>query len=437
MNLFSVIAVAILFTIVMVVFSTETLDYLTVAIFSALLAAGILYYTTDGTVNFTSFIGMIEFKPLLFIFGIQIVIAVSERQKIFQYVAIQTIRLTKGNDRTLFYVICIISTLLAAVVADVTVAIIFAPLIIRTCRILEIKPAPYLFGMTICINIGSMITPFSSSENIIIAGHFEEYAVNTIWFVKNVMVFGFIVLIVTMLLLDMLLLKKNVRVDPIRKELVRDILVPSAVIVDKKKFIMNSIFLTIVFISFFVFTDAYLVALVGSILMILLNRQKLVDYFKKVEWEVMFFFASLYIIIGCMIENGTIEVLTDFLNKILPSNPLVVSIFIVLLSSLLSGFLANSPTTLMFLAIIDQLIIFNPSLSLNPNVLIIALLVGINMGGNFLPQGAACDVMTLTIATRNNVEGFSFKTLTKNGALFALIHIICGVVYITFYYFIF
>ena len=163
MSLFSIITVAVLFVIVMVVFSTEKLDYLTVAIFAAMFSAGILIFTSDlrntPEKAYLTIVSMIEFKPIIFIFGMQIVIAVAERQKIFQYIAIKTIRLTKGNDRLLFYVICTITVILAAVVADVTVAIIFAPLIIRTCRILEIKSAPYLFGMTICINIGSLITP--------------------------------------------------------------------------------------------------------------------------------------------------------------------------------------------------------------------------------------------------------------------------------------
>ncbi len=425
----------------MVVFSTEKLDYLTVAIFAALFSAGILVFTesvpiTIGEISYDSYyaavVGMIEFKPIIFIFGMQIVIAVAERQKIFQYVAIQTIRLTKGNDRLLFYVICIITVFIAAVVADVTVAILFAPLIIRTCRILEIKSAPYLFGMTICINIGSLITPFSSSENIIIAGHYvQSNNVNTLWFAKNIMGFGLVLLIVTVILLDLILLRKNPRVDVMRKDLVREILVPSSVIDDKKKFVMNSIFLMIVFIAFFFTDQAFLVALIGSIIMILINKEKLADYFKSVEWEVMFFFLSLYIIIGCMIANGTIEIITTFLNRILPNSPLAISIFVLILSSVLSGFLANSPTALMFLAIMDGLVILNPSMPLEP--LIISLLIGINVGGNFLPQGAACDVMTLTIATRNKVEGFTFKTLTKNGALFASIHVVLGILYLIFY----
>lgn len=440
MNLVSIIVVTILFVLVMVIFSTEKIDFLAIALFAALISAFILIKTYvpasgENPIGISTFIGMIDFQPLIFIFGMQIVIAVAEEQKIFQYVAIQAIQLTKGNDRVLFYLICLVSTLTAAVVADVTVAIIFAPLIIRTCRILEIQPAPYLFGMTICINIGSLITPFSSAENIIIAGNFANYGVDATWFASNLMIFGLVLLGVTTFLLDRFMLRKNERVNPDRKSLVRDILVPSVIIEEKnkKRFYMNVIFLIVIFAAFFFTPDAYIVALIGSIAMVLANRRKLGEFFKKVEWEVIFFFASLYIIIGVMIKNGTIGIIDNFINTVIPDNILAISIFILIMSSIFSGFLANSPTALMFLAIIDGMIATHPSIAANPNPLIIALLIGINLGGNFLPQGAACDVMTLTIATRNKVKGFNFKTLTKNGAIFAFIHMCMGILFLVFY----
>ena len=53
-----------------------------------------------------------------------------------------------------------------------------------------------------------------------------------------------------------------------------------------------------------------------------------------------------------------------------------------------------------------------------------------NIGGNLIPQGAACDVMTLKIAQNNNVENFSFKRLLKVGATFAIIHIVLSIGYL-------
>ncbi|MBD3351634.1 MAG: hypothetical protein GF364_09130 [Candidatus Lokiarchaeota archaeon] len=439
-NLFSIISVTIIFIIIMIVFSSEKIDYLVIALLGAIIAALILINTKDSPVNLdlNTFIGMIEWRPLIFILGMQIIISIAEQKKIFHYIAVKSIQVTKGNDRMLFYVIIIISTLSAAVVADVTVSIIFAPLLIRTCKILEIESAPYLFGMTICINIGSLITPFSSSENIMIAGHFNaypEYNVDVKWFALNIMLFGFILLFVTLITLDYLMLKKNERANRVRVELVREILLPSMVLDNKKAFNKNLILLVVIFTAFFFTTEAYLVALIGAIVMVLANKEKMEHYFRHIEWNVIFFFASLYIIIGVMVENGTIQIINDFLNTILPDNVLVISIIFLVFSSIISGFLANSPTALIFMAIADAMIAANPIIAANPNILIMALLIGINLGGNFLPQGAACDVMTLTIATKNKVKGFTFKTLTKWGALFALIHMIFGIFYLIVYYF--
>ena len=61
----------------------------------------------------------------------------------------------------------------------------------------------------------------------------------------------------------------------------------------------------------------------------------------------------------------------------------------------------------------------------------VAFILGINLGGNFLPQGSAADMMTLQIAQENDVYNLSYKRLTKVGTLFALFHIFLGMIYLT------
>ena len=45
------------------------------------------------------------------------------------------------------------------------------------------------------------------------------------------------------------------------------------------------------------------------------------------------------------------------------------------------------------------------------------------MGGNFLPQGSACDLLTLSLAKKYKVENLDYRRLLKNGAFFAMLHI--------------
>jgi hypothetical protein len=46
------------------------------------------------------------------------------------------------------------------------------------------------------------------------------------------------------------------------------------------------------------------------------------------------------------------------------------------------------------------------------------------MAGNFLPQGSACDLFTLSLAKKYRVVNLDYKRLLKNGALFAMFHLL-------------
>ena len=135
------------------------------------------------------------------------------------------------------------------------------------------------------------------------------------------------------------------------------------------------------------------------------------------EWEIIFFLISLYIIIGCLLVAGFQE-----LVAMLPFQTLdtfLLCLLILLVVSLLSGLVANTPTALIFIPIIEALIL----LGFPPIPLLFAFIIGINLGGNFVPQGAACDMMTLKIARDSGVENFSYRRLLRTGATFAIIHI--------------
>ncbi len=105
-------------------------------------------------------------------------------------------------------------------------------------------------------------------------------------------------------------------------------------------------------------------------------------------------------------------------------NPFLVSLIILIIVSLISGFVANTPTALIFIPIVGLLIEgFNfPSIPL-----FFAFIIGINIGGNLIPQGAACDMLTLKIAQNNSVENLNYKRLLKVGAIFAIIHVILSI----------
>jgi Na+/H+ antiporter NhaD/arsenite permease-like protein len=146
---------------------------------------------------------------------------------------------------------------------------------------------------------------------------------------------------------------------------------------------------------------------------------------RDIEWEIIFFFISLYVVIGCMLQAGF-----DELIALIPfgaMNPLLVSFIILILISVISGLVANTPTALIFIPIVNTLI---TSVGVPSVPLLFSFIIGINLGGNFIPQGAACDMMTLKIARDSGVENMTYKRLFKIGASFALIHLGISIIYL-------
>jgi Na+/H+ antiporter NhaD/arsenite permease-like protein len=68
---------------------------------------------------------------------------------------------------------------------------------------------------------------------------------------------------------------------------------------------------------------------------------------------------------------------------------------------------------------------------------LIAFILGINLGGNILPQGSAADMMTLELSKKYCADDLNYKRLLKVGGLFAIYHIILGIGYLAIVIFLF
>jgi Na+/H+ antiporter NhaD/arsenite permease-like protein len=197
---------------------------------------------------------------------------------------------------------------------------------------------------------------------------------------------------------------------------------------NKKMFYINSIAIIITIVLFAVLPWLYLTAAVSALILVIINRKftkkEMSGILKDIDWEIIFFFIALYIVIGCLIEAGFRDLIMMFPFEKL--DVFLLCLIILLVVSVLSGLVANTPTALIFIPIIDTLIL----LGFPPIPLLFALIVGVNLGGNFVPQGAACDMMTLKIAQDSGVDNFTFKRLLKTGAFFATIHLAVAILYL-------
>ncbi|MCK5112631.1 MAG: hypothetical protein KAQ84_03730, partial [Thermoplasmatales archaeon] len=177
----------------------------------------------------------------------------------------------------------------------------------------------------------------------------------------------------------------------------------------------------------------------GALMFVLINpridregnkRPDISYYLTKIDFKLVFFFICLFILVFCMEINGTIILMEGLVLNLAIENLFLMCIIILLATSVLSGLLDNVPVTIIFIPII-QVLVNQAGFAATP--LLIAFILGINLGGNFLPQGAACDMMTLELAKRNHIHEMNYNKLLKIGGLFALLHVLIGIGYLWFY----
>jgi len=383
-------------------------------------------------VQFTDFIQMIEWEAIIIILSMSLITKVAQDSNILEFVAVKLFKLSRGNQRTFLYLLCIITTLLAAIITDVVVVLILAPVVVRLCHFLKIRAGTYLLGMTICINIGSMITPFSSGENIIISTYGWSPPVpdlNTLYFIQYYWIFSFLLLFLTIFLIDRFILSKEPKIEDQQKQFVLELVDADVMIKNKKYFYFNSIAIIITISLFAILPVLYLTAIIAALILVIVNKRftkkPMGELLRDIEWEIIFFFISLYVIVGSLIKAGFAEIFASLPFQFI--NPILLSFILLITISLISGFVANTPTALIFIPIIGTLI---DSFNFPYIPLIFSLIIAVNLGGNFIPQGAAADMMTLKVARDSGVENLNYKRLLKMGAIFALIHLLFSMLYL-------
>jgi len=426
MNLPAILLILVLFAILMAFFSQDKIDYFPIALIIGAIA--IVSMLTIFNVGEADILGFINFSTLIFIFAMQIIIYYATNDRVLEYIAIKLIHITKGNNRLLFYMICLFTGTLVAFIEDLTLSLILIPLIYRTCRILEIRPGTYMMGMTITINIGAILTPVSSLKNLIIG---EKFGWGFGEYLANMGILFIITLISTIFLMDWFIVKKEEKPTERNKKILLEMLDPGIVIQNKKYFSMTIIIVLSTFVFMFLgFAPAFVAIISAAILLLVHSKNsKFSDIKDDIPWRIIIIFAILFILSNSLSEFGFSELISTGLVNLSNNNIYLAVLITLTLSSLLSAFLAGTPVTIILLPIFYALI----GEGFFPNPIIIAFISGVNMGGNFLPQGSACDLLTLSLAKKYKVVNLDYKRLLKNGALFAMMHFLIILVYTMVY----
>src|SRR6056297_2470600 len=202
-----VILILCFISLVAVLFMEKT-DFLSYCLLLVFIASISAFLVLPEVSNIEYFVAAIEFEVIIFLLCMFIIVEILNDKKIFHEISRRIIYKFHQSLRKLFYAICVVSTLIASFLEDLSVAIIFGPIIIITCKEMKINATPFLLGMTICINLAATLTPFGSAQNILIVNALD---LDFPWFIKHFGVFFIIGTMSTLYLLDKFILSKYLK----------------------------------------------------------------------------------------------------------------------------------------------------------------------------------------------------------------------------------
>ena len=125
----------------------------------------------------------IDFKVLFLLLGMMTLVAGLEFAGFFTLISDRLLRFS-GSGAKLLAAIMVSSAVLSAIALNDAVVLMFTPIVIKCCRRIKVNPIPYLVGLMVSANIGSIATPVGNPQNAYIVSRtgigFLDYSMYSI-----------------------------------------------------------------------------------------------------------------------------------------------------------------------------------------------------------------------------------------------------------------
>ncbi|NQY08203.1 MAG: hypothetical protein HRT71_01630 [Flavobacteriales bacterium] len=403
------------------------------AVFALILgqATGIFSSIDSHGSHMPFFVKFIDWGVIAIILGSSIFIDITSKSGIFSWLAIKLTKMTKGDPFKLLIYYSIMTVVFSALLNNVTAMLIIGSLTVVSLS--NLKKLSLLLGFLICegllTNIGGLLTLISSVPNIIVG--------NTagISFASFFVISAPYVLVATTG--TIFLAGKLFKISPLKTDQEK---ADAALLitnfdenagVESKSFFKLGWFVFISFILVLAMTDLIpyiqdlgigFVAMAFGILMMIKIKNKTETTYKAIDWDLLFFFAFLFVVIGVMEYAQVLHLIGGGVVQLIDLGDTAGPIALLWASSIASSVTDNIPLAAMLAKTMGNL----PEFAQN---FWWAVIYGANLGGNITPIGSASTVVAVTIIAKNNLK-LSFVGFIVKAVPFAFFQLVLASGYV-------
>lgn len=373
------------------------------------------------------FINFIDFNVIFLLVSMMIIVNIAARSGMFNWVANELLKFTKGNPKWVLFTLGIFTAIVSAFLDNVTTVILIMPVTFIIAKELDIDPIPLLITEVLTSNIGGTATLIGDPPNIIIGSAAGLSFLDFLLELTGIIV---LILFVSVGIL-MFMFRKKLKTTP-EKMLHVTKINNSKTITNYPLMIRSSIVLVLVILGFLlhdvIHIQACIVAMAGASFLLIFEKPQQ-QILHTVEWNTIFFFIGLFIIIGGLEASGGIALMAKWLLDITQGSQNATAMVILWASGLLSGVIDNIPYTVTMSPMLVQIQSVMGVEYTHP--LWWCLSLGACLGGNMTIIGAAANVIVSETAASSG-HRISFMKFMKYGAIITFISLALSSFYIYF-----
>src|SRR5215217_737584 len=304
-----------------------------------------------GALDQTEALKGIDWNTIGLLTGMMILVSISRRSGMFQYLAIWSARKAKAHPAGILLILQMTTAVVSALLDNVTTVLLVVPVTLAITRELDVPPYPYLFAEVFASNIGGTATLIGDPPNILI-GSLVGLDFNA--FVYHLAPVITLILVVQTAMIHVLW-GRQLKATPEREARVMAMHAKDT-ITDWLLLKQSLAVLTLVMIAFVLARPLHLepatIAMFGAAVLMLLDNwthhsekaaHNIHQTFSDVEWITIFFFIGLFIVVHGVEVGGLLKLLADKLVVATGGNMANAGYAILWASAFLSAIVDNIP----------------------------------------------------------------------------------------------
>lgn len=383
-------------------------------------------------VNMPVYIPAIDWSVIVILLGSSVFVDVISRSGLFKWLAIKVTKFSRGDPLLLLSYYGVMTVVFSAVLNNVTAMVIVGSLTAVSLDKLKRKDKLLGFLLTegLLTNIGGLLTLISSVPNIIVgtaAGiSFVDFFIYSVTYVALATA------------ATLWLAAKIFKIGRIKDAAERE---SAAAMVDSfdendgivsKGFFWFGAVMTALFILTIATTSVLpwvsdlgmgFVAMAFAVLALIRYKSEADQIYRIVDWDLLGFFAGLFVVIYVMEYAGVLESLGSVLTLLIGLGDKLGSAALLVAAAVCSSVTDNIPLAAMLAKILGSMDIPSDS------PLWWSVILGANLGGNITPIGSASTLVAVTVMHKHGVP-ISFARFVKLAIPFAVVQIILAVAYL-------